>query len=522
MSAETSVTPEREVLLRVQDLTVALPGGDVVVEHADLELAAGEVVALVGPSGAGKTTILRAILYADELEDAGYVVTTGTRAIEAPFAIVPQRGALFDHLDVAGNIELAELANERVPAARKWLEAVELGPELAKRGRSVSALSGGQAQRVAVARTLAAGRRILVLDEPSVGLDALGVRNLARLLVRQAREQRIGILLVTHDLTLAGGASDRILFLDSSARSLTNVSHGETSGPAELLDELLRRDAISALEHCVEAKLLDTRNAPALTVQPNREPSLGALRVAGAALIAALHPRLLGPSLRVMWRATSQSMFRPMPFYIVVGLLLGATVPYVIAHISADLRPAAVLRLVGGTYVLALAPALSAILFAATSGSAVNAWLGGLQLHRQMQAMEGLGIPASRYIWSPAWCALVLAYLVVAIVFASSMLVGGWALFAFYDVPGALVVVTSDFVHPPGHRLPYLVRGGWLVGAYAVLLASIAVARGGSQKNSSEQVTGAMTASVIQSTLWVVVLEMFTIALTFWITGKRP
>ncbi|MEI8256034.1 MAG: ABC transporter permease [Deltaproteobacteria bacterium] len=510
-----------EPLLQVRDLTVALPGGDVVVSHADLDLAAGEVVALVGPSGAGKTTILRAILYPEDLREAGYTVTTARRVIEAPFAIVPQRGALFDHLDVAGNIEIAQLANARDPAPGKWLEAVELGPDLAKRGRSVAALSGGQAQRVAVARTLAAGRRILVLDEPSVGLDPLGVRNLARLLARQAREQRIGILLVTHDLALAGGASDRILFLDSSAKTLKALPAGEDAGPAELLEEPQRRRAISDLERRVEALLLDTRGAPSLTAKQPREPTLGALRVAGGALVTALHPRLLGPSFRVLWRATSQSMFRPMPFYVVVGLLLGATVPYVIAHISDDLRPAAVLRLVGGTYVLALAPALSAILFAATSGSAVNAWLGGLQLHRQMQAMEGLGIPAARYIWSPTWCALVIAYLVVAAVFAASMLVGGWALFDFYGVPHALAVVTSDFVHPPGHRMPYLVRGGWLVTAYAFLLASIAVARGASHKNSSEQVTRAMTTSVIQSTLWVVVLELATIALTFWLTGKH-
>ena len=76
-----------------------------------------------------------------------------------------------------------------------------------------------------------------------------------------------------------------------------------------------------------------------------------------------------------MGRAIRQSFFRPLLFYVVVGALLGFTVLYIIAKMSADLRAVAVLRLVGGTYILALAPPVSAILFAATSGNAVNAWL---------------------------------------------------------------------------------------------------------------------------------------------------
>src|SRR5207245_1627726 len=110
-----------------------------------------------------------------------------------------------------------------------------------------------------------------------------------------------------------------------------------------------------------------------------------------------------------------------LPFYAIVGVLLGLTVPYVIANISHDLRPSAILRMVGGTYVLSLSPPISAILFAATSGNAVNAWLGSMRLNGQVLALEGLGIPPPRYLWSPAFIGLFFSYLVSFVVFHAAM-----------------------------------------------------------------------------------------------------
>jgi ABC-type transporter Mla maintaining outer membrane lipid asymmetry permease subunit MlaE len=222
----------------------------------------------------------------------------------------------------------------------------------------------------------------------------------------------------------------------------------------------------------------------------------------------------------VLRRALSQSLLRPMPFYMTVGVLLGITVPYVIVHISEALRPSAVLGLIGGSYVLSLAPPLSAIVFAATSGSAVNAWLGGLRLHGQVVALEGLGIPPARYLWSPAWVALALAYLFTAALFVASMIGGGFLLFQFYGVPHALDKLTSDFLAPPPSRLPYLVRAGWLVLTYAAAVASIVVAKGREPKERSEEVTAAMTSAVMRATLFVVVMELATVALLFTYTGK--
>ena len=514
--------PDRSpAVLLVRGLDLALPDGTTLLEGADFAIAAGQIVALSGPSGAGKSTLVRALVAPEELRALGYAVAFADRHLAAPVAFIPQRGALFDHLDVAGNIALAQRAGGTEHEPASWLHAVDLDVALAEPGTSVATLSGGQAQRVAVARTLAAGRTILVLDEPSVGLDPLGVRRLARLLVDQARSREVAVLLITHDLTLAAGASDQVLFLDPTRRALVDVYPG-WAGPAELCGEAERRAEVAALDGAM-ARLLEGAPPAPTRARGRRESKRerpGLLHVAGAALVHALDPRLFGPSLGVFGRAVRQSFFRPLLFYVVVGALLGFTVLFIIARMSADLRALSVLRLVGGTYILSLAPPLSAILFVATSGNAINAWLGGMALHKQILALDGIGVPARRYLWSPAWLALALSYLGTVVIFVLAMIAGGYALFELHGGKDALAILTSDFLDPAPGRGPYLVRGIWLAVAYAVAIATIVVQSGVAPKDEATQVTQAMTSAVVRVTLFVVAMELASVAVLSAIVGK--
>ncbi len=515
--------PAGPAVLAVRGLAVALPDGTPIVESADLALSAGRIVSLLGQSGSGKSTLLRAITAPAELRARGYSIAWSERRIDAPVAFIPQRGALFDHLDVAGNIALAQLAGDKPVHVAPWLEAVDLDHALAAPGTSVATLSGGQAQRLAVARTLAAGRGVLILDEPSVGLDALGVRRLARLLVAQARERGVAMLLITHDIALAAGASDEVLFLDSSRARLVPALPDWTA-PAELANDEDRRAAVTRLDDAAGALLADGASPPRTKKRARRNYDApagpGSLEIAGAALLHALNPRLAGASMKVLFRAVVQSLLKPLLFYAVVGLLLGFTVLYVIAKMSADLRAAAVLRLVGGTYILSLAPPLSAILFVSTSGNAVNAWLGGMQLGRQVLALDGLGVSAPRYLWSPAWLALAFSYLCTVLVFIASMIGGGFLLFQLYGANNALAILTSDFLDPAPGRGPYLVRGIWLSVVYAAAIATIVVGRGVAQKDEAAHVTSAMTSAVVRTTLFVVAMELLSIIALFAMVEK--
>jgi putative ABC transport system ATP-binding protein len=514
------------VVLAVRGLDLALPDGTAVLEGADLALAAGQIVALLGPSGAGKSTLVQALVAPDELRSRGFAVRWVERVAEAEAAFIPQRGALFDHLDVAGNIALAQKAAGAKADAAPWLEAVHLDPELARRGARVATLSGGQAQRLAVARTLAAGRRVLILDEPSVGLDPLGVRRLARLLVDQARARGVAVLLVTHDLALAAGAADLVLYLDPSRRALVDVFPG-WAGPAELAADSERREDLARLGAALDRLLVDQADArPRAGADGSRRRDArvgggpGALAVAGASLLHALDPRLFGPSLAVLARSVARGLLRPLAFHAIVGALLGFTVLYIIARMSADLRALSVLRLVGGTYILALAPPLSAILFAATSGSAIAAWLGGLELGGQVRALVGIGVSPRRYLWSPAWIALALSYLGTVVVFVLAMIAGGFALFQLHGGKDAFAILTSDFVDPAPGRGPYLVRGAWLCLVYAVAIATIVVQCGVAPKDEAAHVTHAMTSAIVRVTLFVVAMELVSVIALFAVVGR--
>ncbi len=205
--------------------TVALEGvrkqfGDVtVVRDFSLDVADGEIVALLGPSGSGKTTLLRLIAGFEQV-DAGRIVlggddVTSRLPVARRCGMVFQHYALFPHLDVAGNVGYG-LAGERLDRdamAARIAEVLELVDLPGYERRPVTALSGGQQQRVALARALAPRPRVLLLDEPLSNLDPT-LRERTR---RELRElvRRIGIttILVTHEQEEAFDIADRIALL---------------------------------------------------------------------------------------------------------------------------------------------------------------------------------------------------------------------------------------------------------------------------------------------------------------------
>jgi ABC-type transporter Mla maintaining outer membrane lipid asymmetry permease subunit MlaE len=143
-----------------------------------------------------------------------------------------------------------------------------------------------------------------------------------------------------------------------------------------------------------------------------------------------------------------------------------------------------------------------------------------MQLGRQVLALDGIGVPAPRYLWSPAWLALVIAYLGTVVAFVAAMVLGGWVLFQLYGAPHGLAVLTSDFLDPAPGRGPYLVRGIWLAIAYGVAIATIVVGRGVAPKDEAAHVTSAMTSAVVRVTLFVVAMELASILALFAVVGR--
>jgi ABC-type polar amino acid transport system ATPase subunit len=201
-------------------------GGEEVLRGIDLEVERGEVAAVIGPSGGGKSTFLRCLIGLEtldggavEVEGARLEARMGRQALRAALAEVRRRAGmvfqqfnLFPHLSVLGNVVEAPMRvlglprGEAEPQARPLLERVGMGAYL---DRMPGTLSGGQAQRAAIARALAMRPRVLLLDEPTSALDPRMAAEVRSVMADLARSGQT-MLLVTHDLGFARAAARRV------------------------------------------------------------------------------------------------------------------------------------------------------------------------------------------------------------------------------------------------------------------------------------------------------------------------
>ena len=204
--------------LDVREVAVAFDGAEVL-DGVSLAMASGEVAAVLGPSGSGKSTLLR-VIAGIVRPDRGSVLIDGDDVTDVPtherrVGMVFQDNQLFPHRSVADNVAFGlKMAGvdrmTRRQQADDWLERVGLAGFGA---RSVVDLSGGEAKRVALARTLAPAPAVVLLDEPLTGLDRELHDRLAADLAHILRSSGTTAVLVTHDRDEAAAVADRTLEL---------------------------------------------------------------------------------------------------------------------------------------------------------------------------------------------------------------------------------------------------------------------------------------------------------------------
>lgn len=197
MSEKTTLIEARGICKRF--------AGQLVLENVDFRISAQEVVTLVGLNGCGKTTLLR-ILLGLEKPDAGKVM----RRKDLRIGYVPQKF----HADpvlpmtVQGFLELGEEKRGTLDAAVRELEIDGL------REKSLTSLSGGETQRVLLARAMLREPDVLVLDEPVQGVDMAGQAAMYQLISRLSRNHGCAVLMVSHDLHLVMAATDHVICLN--------------------------------------------------------------------------------------------------------------------------------------------------------------------------------------------------------------------------------------------------------------------------------------------------------------------
>lgn len=230
-----------DALLDVQVRRKAF-GERAVLQDLSLSLAPGEIVSLVGASGCGKSTLLRIVAGLDT-DYEGRVVLAGQPQtdITREIGFIFQEPRLFPWLSVAQNVAF-DLGQSIRQGGRQHPRVSELLTEVGLAGledRLPKQLSGGQAQRVAIARGLFTQPRLLLLDEPFSAVDAFTRIKLQDLLVDVARRHGLTVLLVTHDVDEAVVLSDRVLVLEAKAgAALREIGIG-LPRPREREDERL-------------------------------------------------------------------------------------------------------------------------------------------------------------------------------------------------------------------------------------------------------------------------------------------
>jgi polar amino acid transport system ATP-binding protein len=244
-----------EPLLQIRGLRKQY-GGRVVLRSVDLDVAAHQVVCLIGGSGSGKSTLLRCIDLLEEIDDGTIHLggvelsdpAANTAALRRRIGIVFQAYNLFPHLTVLDNITLGPRKAHKVPRAQAEERARELLARLGladKAGEYPDRLSGGQQQRAAIARALAAEPEVLLFDEITSALDPELVGEVLDV-VADLKERGFTILMATHEMGFARRAADRVCFLDGGMIAEQGAAEQVLTGPRE---EATRRFLARTFEH---------------------------------------------------------------------------------------------------------------------------------------------------------------------------------------------------------------------------------------------------------------------------------
>lgn len=216
-------------LVEMKDISIAF-GGIKAVDHADADLYAGEVVALLGHNGAGKSTLIK-ILSGAYSRDTGQIFVDGKEAtITNPrhakdygIETIYQTLALADNVDAAANLYLGrELLTRWGTLDDAAMESQtrevmgRLNPNFQRFKDPVKQLSGGQRQSVAIARAIHFNARILIMDEPTAALGPAETEQVG-VLVKQLKKDGIGIFLISHDIHDVFDLADRVIVMKNGA-----------------------------------------------------------------------------------------------------------------------------------------------------------------------------------------------------------------------------------------------------------------------------------------------------------------
>ncbi len=235
------------MLLQAEDLVVRY-GRATALDRVSIALDEGEIATVIGANGAGKTTLLSALMGLHPLSGGSLALPRSPAAtasvvarVEAGFALVPESRDLFGAMSVEDNLRLGAYVRRRQPADT-LRDVYALFPRLAeRRGQAAATLSGGERQMLALGRALMSRPRVLMLDEPSLGLAPLIVREIFAI-IAGLRARGVSIILVEQNARAALAVADRAYLLESGRLTLSGPA-AEVARNPQVIDSYLGAQA---------------------------------------------------------------------------------------------------------------------------------------------------------------------------------------------------------------------------------------------------------------------------------------
>lgn len=481
-------------VLSVRDLTIVAPGGVTLVENASFDIAAGELVLLVGPSGSGKSTIVNLLSGLPDALAGGWAVTgeltCAGRRLDLSSersdigGLVFQDNALFGDLTAGENLRIA--ADHAPPGLSTALRdlATALLPDVPA-DKAVSSCSGGQRQRVAIARTLLADRPIIFFDEPNSGLDIRASRALAGMIRNICRQMGRPAVIVAHHVEDLLPEADRVLLLDTKTRTLRAI---------EPTLEVIERE-IMALQ-------------PGAAVGPE-QASAGERSGAGVwrnklprASRGHWFARYFGEYFWVLCASPLMIMYVALGGMIVgfVEIWFGFNYHSFGGYLKSLLHDETLVGL-GLIEVTVAVPLITCILVVARNNAIIAADLGNRVLSSQFRAMANLKIPASLYLITSIVANMVLGSVVLM---AVAMAAAAWTSMQTWGLlfPGQSAELWREhFFRVFLHGGPEVYEDLWWVLAKTVLSSAaaslVAIVIGLQKKDSVVAINHAIAESII-------------------------